>query len=110
MSDLTSLAIVLVLALGGGGLQLWIWSVAEARLRRWAQGRGLTMLQARKSFFRTGPFPWHEARSRTIFRFRARDRGGGIREGWASCGVGQLCGEPVQVKWVEEPRSSGGPM
>src|SRR5262245_14511178 len=88
MADPTSLAIVVALALGGGGRE------------------GLSIVGSRHTFFRTGPFPWYEARDRTILHFTARDRRGGIREGWASCAVLPWDGEPVRVEWVEEPETS----
>ena len=83
-----------------------MWSVAKTRFRRWAQGEGLSIVGSRHTFLRTGPFPWYEARDRTILHFTARDRRGGIREGWASCAVLPWDGEPVRVEWVEEPETS----
>jgi hypothetical protein len=108
--DATSLAVVLGVILAAGGLGAWLTAGAERRLRRWADGLGLTVLSKRRARIARGPFTWTSTRTDFVYRVTVRDRGGDVREGWVRVpGVAVGTRRRVEARWDGMPPSAATP-
>src|SRR5579872_2018763 len=69
-------------------------------LNDWARGRGLTITDAEKRSFFTGPYFWNSRKSDVIYHFSARDtHSGNLRHGYARCRASWFSGNSVDVTW-----------
>ena len=69
-------------------------------LNDWARGRGLTITEAEKRGFFTGPYFWNSRKGDVVYHFSAQDaHSGNLRHGYARVRSSWFSGDSVDVKW-----------
>jgi hypothetical protein len=76
-------------------------SRSRTLIDRWAEANGYQIISSERRYMLTGPFFFRSSKGQTVFRIRARDSAGRVREGWARCGgwILGLLSDAVKVEW-----------